>query len=302
LELSQLDRRYAGLRAPNARRQSELLASVLAHGQQVPVVVVRDEEPERYVLIDGYARVAALETLHADEVVAVVWDLPEPHALALSHRLDHAQARSALEEGWLLRELERVHGLSLGALALLLGRSRSWVSRRLGLVTTLPASVQDAVRAGRLSAQAAQKYLVPLARANTRDCETLVWSLAPEPTTVRQMRELYVGYQRGNAEVRARIVTEPRLFLRALAATGGDTEGERAGDDLVRDLTILESVSRRAQRRLDDEPLAGRPLVRDRAQRRWRATDRAFRALADRMREDIDDAGLRDARRDLAPE
>jgi cation diffusion facilitator CzcD-associated flavoprotein CzcO len=27
-----------------------------------------------------------------------------------------------------------------------------------------------------------------------------------------------------------------------------------------------------------------------------------FRALADRMREDIDDAGLRDARRDLAPE
>ena len=275
---------------------------MIAHGQQVPVVVVRHGHVDRYVLIDGYARVAVLETLHADEVAAILWDLPEPHALALSHRLDHAQARSALEEGWLLRELERAHGMGLGALAVLLGRSRSWVSRRLGLVTTLPASVQDAVRAGRMSPYAAQKYLVPLARANGGDCEALVASLAPEPTTVRQMRELYVGYKRGDAEVRARIVAEPRLYLRALAATGGDADGERAGDDVVRDLSILESVSRRAHRRLDDEPLAGRPLVRDRAHRRWRAADRAYRALADRMREDIDRAELRDASCDLATE
>ena len=61
LEVRELERRYAGLRAPNARRHAQLLESMLAHGQQVPVVVVRDEQADRHVLIDGYARVAVLD-------------------------------------------------------------------------------------------------------------------------------------------------------------------------------------------------------------------------------------------------
>ena len=44
---------------------------------------------------------------------------------------------SAIEQGWLLRELMQRFGLGLDELARRFDRSTSWVSRRLGLVTDL---------------------------------------------------------------------------------------------------------------------------------------------------------------------
>ncbi|MBK8593303.1 MAG: ParB N-terminal domain-containing protein [Sandaracinaceae bacterium] len=63
LELHQLERKYAGLRIADPARRSQLVASLSTDGQQMPVVVVRTDRAERYVLIDGYQRVGALETL-----------------------------------------------------------------------------------------------------------------------------------------------------------------------------------------------------------------------------------------------
>ena len=278
LELGVLDRRYDSLRIRDTARHSRLLESVLAHGQQVPVVVVADQEPtDRYVLIDGYLRVSVLEQLCRDEVEAQVWQMPEGRALALGHRLDNARRRTALEEGWLLRTLEREHGMSLGELAILLGRSRSWVSRRLGLVNALPKSAQEAVRHGRVSAQAAQRYLLPLARANTSQCETLIAELGSDRISVRQMRELYVGWRGGNAATRQRIVESPQLYLAALDTVG---EGEMTRDELVRDLDIIISVTRRAQRRVDEGSLSSSSEARTRrVKRRWRDAERALRGL-----------------------
>lgn len=297
LELGVLDRRYDSLRIRDAARHSRLLESVLAHGQQVPVVVVANEElTDRYVLIDGYLRVAVLEQLCRDEVEAQEWQMPEGRALALGHRLDNARRRTALEEGWLLRTLEREHGMSLGELAILLGRSRSWVSRRLGLVKALPKSAQEAVRQGRVSAQAAQRYLLPLARANTSQCETLIAELGSDRISVRQMRELYVGWRGGNAATRQRIVESPQLYLAAHDTVG---DGETTRDELVRDLEIVTSVTRRAQRRVDEGALTGSSAARTRrVKRRWRDAERALRGLGASL-EEID-AELGDADSDPA--
>jgi len=73
LEFHQLDRRYEHLRVRNPERQRRLLASLAASGQQTPIVVVAiSEKPDRYLVIDGYKRVAALEQLARDTVEAVV--------------------------------------------------------------------------------------------------------------------------------------------------------------------------------------------------------------------------------------
>lgn len=85
-------------------------------GQQTPVMVIRGEA-QPFVLIDGYARVQALRTLAKDLVEATVLDLPEVEALVMGVGLDNARQRSALEEGWFLRELVEAHGLSLEVLA-----------------------------------------------------------------------------------------------------------------------------------------------------------------------------------------
>jgi ParB family transcriptional regulator, chromosome partitioning protein len=74
LEFHQLDRRWEHLRVRHPERQRRLWASLAASGQQTPiVVVVVADRPDRYLVIDGYQRIAALEQLGRDTVEAVVW-------------------------------------------------------------------------------------------------------------------------------------------------------------------------------------------------------------------------------------
>ena len=116
VELHQLELRYAGLRLGTTGRQARLAASLMEHGQQTPVLVV--SEAERYVLIDGYARVEALRSLGRDLVTATLLELPEAEALVLSYRLERGRRRSVLEEAWLIAELVERHGKSQRELAL----------------------------------------------------------------------------------------------------------------------------------------------------------------------------------------
>jgi ParB/RepB/Spo0J family partition protein len=59
------------------------LASLAAVGQQMPIVVVAvANQPERYLVIDGYRRIAALQQLGRDTVEAVVWSMSEVEARA----------------------------------------------------------------------------------------------------------------------------------------------------------------------------------------------------------------------------
>src|SRR5213592_3597944 len=132
LEFHQLDRRYEHLRARSPERQRCLLASIAASGQQTPVIVVGiANQPERYPVIDGYKRIAALQQLGRDTVDAVVWPMNEVQALVLDRSLHWSEPESALEEGWLLAELEQRFGYGLEDLARQFDRSVSWVSRRL---------------------------------------------------------------------------------------------------------------------------------------------------------------------------
>jgi ParB-like chromosome segregation protein Spo0J len=69
LEFHQLDRRWEHLRVRHRARQRRLLASLAESGQQMPIVVVASEsEPERYLVIDGYKRITALQQLGRDTV------------------------------------------------------------------------------------------------------------------------------------------------------------------------------------------------------------------------------------------
>jgi ParB family transcriptional regulator, chromosome partitioning protein len=165
LEFHQLDRRWEHLRVRHPARQRRLLASLAQSGQQTPVVVVAAEvQADRYVVIDGYKRIAALEQLGRDTVDAVVWPMSEVAAVLLDRSLRLSEHETALEVGWLLAELEQRFGYNLDELARRFDRSVSWVSRRLALVEVLPEAIQQQVREGQILAQAALKFLVPVAR------------------------------------------------------------------------------------------------------------------------------------------
>jgi ParB/RepB/Spo0J family partition protein len=286
LELHQLERKYAGLRVADAGRTARLVASLCEHGQQQPVLVVRGAELDRYVLIDGYARVSALGELKRDTAVATVLELSEPHALLLAFRLERNRARSVIEEAWLLRELVGTHGFAFADLGRRLGRSASWVSRRLALVEVLPVAAEDALRRGTVAAQAAMKCLVPLARANRDQCERLVVNLGTRRLPVRQMTRLYAGWRAGNAEQREAIVERPLLYLDL-----EEKEVEKAIDPgaereqcLVRDLGALSAICRRARKALGErEKDLPWPAVLRYA---WQEAQAGFAALLETALED----------------
>jgi hypothetical protein len=71
-------------------------------GQQTPIVVIGTDQPDRYVVIDGYKRIAALQQLGRDTVEAVVWPMGEAEALLLDRSLRLTEQETPLEQGWLI--------------------------------------------------------------------------------------------------------------------------------------------------------------------------------------------------------
>jgi len=248
LEFHQLERRWEHLRVKHPARQRRLLASLADSGQQTPIVVVVAEgQAERYVVIDGYKRIAALEQLGRDTVAAVVWPMSESAAVLLDRSLRLSEHESALEVGWLLGELEQRFGYSLEELARRFDRSVSWVSRRLALVELLPEGIQQRVREGQIAAQAAMKFLVPVARQSLEDCQRMAAIFAEHHCDSREAGQLYAAWRRGSAGIRKRILDDPALFFKT-QRQGKIPAGPAA--ELIRDLEMVAAIVNRAQRRL----------------------------------------------------
>jgi ParB/RepB/Spo0J family partition protein len=247
LEFHQLDRRFEHLRVWRPERGRRLLASLASSGQQVPIVVVAVEnQRDRYLVIDGYKRVAVLRQLGRDTVDATVWEMCEAEALVLDRSMRFSEKETAIEQGWLLAELEQRFGYTIDDLARRFDRSTSWVSRRLALVELLPGSVQQKVRAGEVSAHVAMKCLVPMARVSLDDCERMAGALATHSFTTRQANQIYAAWREAPQSIRPRILEEPRLFLKTQQPA---TPPPPLAIDLARDLEMVVTIANRAGRR-----------------------------------------------------
>jgi ParB family transcriptional regulator, chromosome partitioning protein len=251
LEFHQLDLRFEHLRVRHPERERRLLASLAAAGQQIPIVVVAiGNQPDRYLVIDGYKRIAALKQLGRDTVSATVWSMTGAEALVLEQSMRASQCSSAVEQGWLLAELEHRFGYSLDELARQFNRSTSWVSRRLALVELLPDSVQQQIRSGKITPHVGMKYLVPMARANVEHCQRMAAAIAAHKFSSREMGELYAAWRDTSPVMRKRILEEPALFLKA-RRTIHKQEPETAStfDALLRDLEMLSAIASSTGRR-----------------------------------------------------
>src|SRR2546427_9989402 len=282
LEFPQRDRRYEHLRVRNPERQRRLLASLAASGQQTPIVVVAiSEKPDRYLVIDGYKRVAALEQLARDTVEAVVWEMSEADALVLDRSMRFSEQETALEQGWLLSELEQRFGYRLEDLARRFDRSVSWVSRRLARVEQLPEAVQQRVRAGEIAAHVAMKYLAPVARTNPKDCQRMADAFSKYRFSSRQAGELYAAWRDASPSIRQRILDSPELFLKAHQQVS--PQPPSPADELLRDLTMVLAITNRASRALArTSPLMGNTEFEN-AQRKIECAVRDLTHLAERI-------------------
>src|SRR5260370_118133 len=289
LEFHQLELRYESLRSREPEREKRLLASLSERGQQVPIVVVAISEGASYAVIDGYKRVRALRRLRSDTVAATRWDVGESDALILDRQLRATGRDNVLEEAWLLAELQQRFGLSAHELARRFDRGASWVSRRLGLVRSLPLEAQEQVRRGRIVPHGAMKYLLPLARANTEDCVRLVAAL-PRRLSSRELGRLYAAWGSGDEPTGERLLNDPELFLRI--EEEASREAPTPSEALIEDLKVLGAVARRTERRLREGAARGLPTSRRRVAARLTSQARAdFEVLLDALRKEQLHAG-----------
>jgi ParB/RepB/Spo0J family partition protein len=248
LEFHQLDRRLAHLRVRHPARFRHLLASLAETGQQTPIVVI--QQASRYLVIDGHQRIAALQQLHQDTVDAIVLDaVSEAEALLLVRSLRrNSEPETALEQGWLLAEMEAKLGYTIDELARRFDRSPTWVARRLSLVETLSESIQQQVRDGHLAPQIAMRYLAPAARIDPEQCQRLAQIFAQQHWTTRQAADFYNAWRNAKGLARERILSEPELFVKARQ------QPQPIKTTLAGDLDQIVAIARRAMERGEQTP------------------------------------------------
>jgi len=281
LEFHQLDRRWEHLRVRDPHRQRHLLASLAENGQQTPIVVVAaGDHAGHYIVIDGYQRIAALQQLGQDTVDATVWSVSEAEALLLDRSLRSGRQETALEQGWLLAEMEQRFGYSLEELARRFDRSLSWVSRRLALVELLPEVIQQEIREGKIAAQIALRYLVPVARVSVRDCEQLAAAFIQCHCDSRQAGQLYAAWRDGTPKMRERILAEPALFLKTQRVAG---PAKPAAVEIRRDLEIVMAILERVNRHVSEVAAGMNDDQREQTRRQVEMARRQLNRIAEHM-------------------
>ncbi len=227
LELSHLDLRYEGYRLRQPRLEAALLSAIAREGIREPLLgVTRDTTP---IVLDGFKRCRCARTLHLHVVPFASWGSDEVDGILKLLRADRQHALSVLEQARFVDALHTERGLSVAELAQHLGRSKAWVSLRLGLLQALSPVVREALFAGAFPVYSYLYTLRSFRRlkdVRSADLDQFVGALRGQPLSVRQIEGLAHGFFRGPASFRQEILQgHLTLALRQLEQAPADPDG-----------------------------------------------------------------------------
>ena len=231
----QLGERYRRYRLPDPEAEADMARSLRRWGQLAPVVVcVREETPE---VLDGFKRLAAARALGLTTLSVRRLDADERAAKAALYSLNCAGGRPRdWEEAWIVHALVRDDGLTQLEVADLLGRHKSWVSRRLALVEKLADEARVDLRLGLLSVTAA-RALVQLPAGNQAE---VLATLRREQLTAAELAGLVELWQAAASRPQQEYLLEqPRQALaqaRRESRWSWDPRLSRTGNRLSRRL------------------------------------------------------------------
>ncbi|CAA7601369.1 ParB-like nuclease domain protein [Acididesulfobacillus acetoxydans] len=136
---------------------NSLTHSIRVSGLLEPILVQPLEEGS-YQILNGHYRVRAVRQLRQKTILGHVYPCDPRTALIIFCTANLlTKALSALEEAMMMQGLIREGGFSLAEVGDLWGHSKSWVSRRLKLLTGLDLTVKRALDEGQLRPRLAQE-------------------------------------------------------------------------------------------------------------------------------------------------
>ena len=192
--------RYQPRRHTDETGIEELAASISAQGLMQPIVL-RPVSHERYEIIAGERRWRAVQKVGMDKIAAIVRDIPDEAAMAMS-LIENIQREdlNAMEQAMALQRIKGEFGLTHAEVAKAVGKSRSAVTNLMRL-THLAEQVRTLVERGDLEMGHGRALLpletaqqLPAARSiidrdmSVRQAETMVRSLRDKPAASRTLK------------------------------------------------------------------------------------------------------------------
>ena len=243
---AELGEALAAVRLCAPEAQQEMQLSLARLGQLTPVQVYR--AGKGLELFDGFKRARAARQLSWPAVRAEVHALDAAGAKVRLLRCNAGAGLSELEEAWLVRSLYRDDALTQPQIAVLLGRHKSFVCRRLTLAEGLSDGITASVRLGLLSATAARE----LARLPRGNQDAVAQAVAKRGMTTRQAARLV------DALLAAPAAEWDRLLEQAPQAappSKGGAPRRTPGEQLVADAWTMKHVAARLHARLLERSL-----------------------------------------------
>jgi len=171
---SEFDLSLSRMRVMNLARIEQVERSMQLHGQLQPVVA--RIHGHAYQIIDGLKRVYVANDLCMGTLQCLVLDVDEAQARVLMLSYNRTpQTMESWEEAMVLKDLVERYDVSQRELSKMTGYSRSWVSRRLGLVSKIDEEVASQIRMGVLSGSHA-RALMRLPRGNQAEVARVIHS------------------------------------------------------------------------------------------------------------------------------
>ncbi len=141
----------------NQTHLGALTASIKANGLLEPILV-QPLEDGNYQILNGHYRVRAVRRLRHKTILGHIYPCDRRRALVIFCTSNLVtKSLSALEEAMMMKGLIKEAGFSLAEVGELWGHSKSWVSRRLKLLTGLDPKVRQEMDEGNLRPRLAQE-------------------------------------------------------------------------------------------------------------------------------------------------
>jgi hypothetical protein len=162
------------------------------------------------ILLNGFKRIRCAKKL---KIGVVPWySLGQDEAVGILELLRRSPTKhlTILEQARLIDELQSVHTMSTTDIALLLEKSKAWVSVRTGIMINMSECVKTAIFNGRFPAYAYLYVLRPFIRINAvtkKEVNAFVTAISGKNLSIRDIRTLAHGYFKGSDGLRKQIET-----------------------------------------------------------------------------------------------
>ena len=225
--------------------------SIKVHGQLQPVVARIYEGGIQ--LIDGFKRLYVAETLLMDSLECRLFEVDERQAkiMLMSYNWTN-QSIEVWEEAMVLKALLEGDDLEQRHLARLVGRSPSWVSRRLSLISKLDEEVALEIRMGSITSSHA-RALMRLPRGNQIDVARVISSFHLSSRLSEHLVDAYLEAE-GPAQQQAILAHPEHIVWSQADLPEGPYDGRLSsyGNDLMNSIMNLFVALNNCQSLLSD--------------------------------------------------